>query len=81
MKSNKTIQKKFRIDRNTEKALKKILSNNKITFQFIMEFLLREYICKNIEAVINNDKWWNLMADIFLQMRYNLDERRSKWKK
>lgn len=56
MKSNKTIQKKFRIDRNTEKALKKILSNNKITFQFIMEFLLREYICKNIEAVINNDK-------------------------
>ena len=75
MKSNKTIQKKFRIDRNTEKALKKILSNNKITFQFIMKFLLREYICKNIEAVINNDKWWNLMADIFWQMRYNLAER------
>ncbi len=46
----------IRIDRSTEKALQKILSNNKITFQSIMESLLREYIYKNIEAVINHDK-------------------------
>jgi len=56
MKSNRTIQKKFRIDRNTEKALKKILSNNKITFQYVMESLLREYIYKNINVITDTDK-------------------------
>ena len=56
MKSNRTIQKKFRIDKNTEIALQKILSNNKITFQYFMESLLREYIYKNINTVIDNDK-------------------------
>ena len=56
MKSKRTIQKKFRIDRSTEKALQKILSNNKITFQSIMESLLREYIYKNINVITDTDK-------------------------
>ncbi len=56
MRANKTIQKKFRIDSNTEKAIQKVLSNNKVTFQFAMESLLKEYIYKNLEVVIRNDK-------------------------
>lgn len=56
MKTNKTIQKKFRIDTSTEEALRKVLSNNKVTFQFVMESLLREYIYRNLEIVIRIDK-------------------------
>ena len=56
MKLNKNIQKKFRIDANTEKALRKVLSNNNVTFQFVMESLLRDYIYRNLDVVIKNDK-------------------------
>lgn len=56
MKLNKNIQKKFRIDANTEKALQKVLSNNDVTFQFVMESLLRDYIYRNLDVVIKNDK-------------------------
>lgn len=56
MKLNKNIQKKFRIDSNTEKALRKVLSNNNVTFQFVMESLLRDYIYRNIDVVIKSDK-------------------------
>lgn len=56
MKLNKNIQKKFRIDANTEKALRKVLSNNNVTFQFVMETLIRDYIYNNLDVVIKNDK-------------------------
>lgn len=56
MKLNKNIQKKFRIDANTEKALRKILSNNNVKFQFVMENLIRDYIYNNLNVVIKNDK-------------------------
>lgn len=56
MKLNKNIQKKFRIDANTEKALRKVLSNNNVTFQFVMESLLRDYIYGHLDVVIKNDK-------------------------
>ena len=56
MKHSKNIQKKFRIDVNTEKALRKVLSNNNVTFQFVMEALLRDYICNNLDVVVKNDK-------------------------
>lgn len=56
MKLNKNIQKKFRIDANTEKALRKILSNNNATFQSFMETLIRDYIYSNLDVVIKNDK-------------------------
>lgn len=56
MKSNKNIQKKFRIDANTEKALRKILSNNNVKFQLVMETLIRDYIYSNLDLVIKNGK-------------------------
>lgn len=56
MKLNKNIQKKFRIDANTEKALQKVLSNNNVTFQFVMETLIRDYIYSHLDVVIKNDK-------------------------
>ncbi len=56
MKLNKKIQKKFRIDANTEKALRKVLSNNNVTFQSVMETLIRDYIYRNLDVVIKNDK-------------------------
>ncbi len=56
MKLNKRIQKKFRIDANTEKALRKVLSNNNVTFQSVMETLIRDYIYRNLDVVIKNDK-------------------------
>lgn len=52
MKLRKTIQKKFRIDTNTEKALQIVLTNNKVSFQLAMESLLRECIYNNLEIVI-----------------------------
>lgn len=52
MKINKNIQKKFRIDANTEKALRKVLSNNNVTFQSVMETLIRDYIYSNLDVVI-----------------------------
>lgn len=60
MKLNRNIQKKFRIDANTEKALQKVLSNNNVTFQFIMEYLLRDYIYRNLDVVIKSDKQSNI---------------------
>lgn len=56
MKLNKKIQKKFRIDANTEKALRKVVSNNNVTFQSVMETLIRDYIYRNLDVVIKNDK-------------------------
>lgn len=56
MKLNKNIQKKFRIDANTEKVLRKVLSNNNVTFQFVMETLIRDYIYSHLDVVIKNDK-------------------------
>lgn len=56
MKSSKTIQKKFRIDNHTDRAFQKVLSDKKVTMQFVMESLLKKYIYKNLEAVIRNDK-------------------------
>lgn len=56
MKLNKNIQKKFRIDANTKKALQKVLSNNNVTFQVVMETLIRDYIYRNLDVVIKNDK-------------------------
>lgn len=56
MKLNKNIQKKFRIDANTEKALRKVLSNNNVTFQSVMETLIRDYIYRNLDVVIKTDK-------------------------
>lgn len=56
MKLNKNIQKKFRIDTNTEKVLRKILSNNNVTFQSFMETLIRDYIYSNLDVIIKNDK-------------------------
>lgn len=56
MKLNKNIQKKFRIDANTEKVLQKVLSNNNVTFQSVMETLIRDYIYSNLDVVIKNDK-------------------------
>lgn len=55
MKLRKTIQKKFRIDSNTEKVLQIVLTNNKVSFQFAMESLLREYIYNNLEIVIKKN--------------------------
>lgn len=60
MKLNKNIQKKFRIDANTEKALRKILSNNNTTFQFVMETLIRDYIYNHLNVIIKNDKQSNI---------------------
>lgn len=60
MKLNKNIQKKFRIDSNTGRALRKVLSNNNVTFQFVMESLLRDYIYSNLDVVIKNDKQSNI---------------------
>lgn len=54
MKLNKNVQKKFRIDANTEQE--KVLSNNNVKFQFIMETLIRDYIYNNLNVVIKNDK-------------------------
>ena len=56
MKLNKNIQKKFRIDANTEKALRKLLFNNNVTFQSVMETLIRDYIYSHLDVVIKNDK-------------------------
>lgn len=56
MKLNKNIQKKFRIDANTEKALRKVLSNNNVTFQSVMETLIRDYIYSNLDVIIKRDK-------------------------
>lgn len=56
MKTNKNIQKKFRIDANTEKALRKVLFNNNVTFQSVMETLIRDYIYSHLDVVIKNDK-------------------------
>lgn len=56
MKQNKTIQKKFRIDANTEKALRKVLLNKKKSFQFVMESLLKKYIYDNLDVIINKDE-------------------------
>lgn len=56
MKLNKNIQKKFRIDANTEKALRKVLFNNNVTFQSVMETLIRDYIYSHLDVVIKNDK-------------------------
>lgn len=69
MKLNKNIQKKFRIDSNTERALRKVLSNNNVTFQFVMETLIKDYIYSYLDVVIKNDKQSNITqftADIFL---------------
>lgn len=55
MKLNKNIQKKFRIDVNTEIALQKILSNNNVTFQCVMESLLREFIYSNLDIVVKKE--------------------------
>lgn len=60
MKLNKNIQKKFRIDANTDKALQKVLSNNNVTFQFVMESLLRDYIYSNLDVVIKSAKQPNI---------------------
>ncbi len=60
MKLNKNIQKKFRIDANTEKTLQKVLSNNNVTFQFVMESLLKDYIYHNLDVVIKSDKQSNI---------------------
>lgn len=56
MKLNKNIQKKFRIDANTEKALRKVLSNNNVTFQSVTETLIRDYIYSNLDVIIKRDK-------------------------
>ncbi len=56
MKLRKTIQKKFRIDSNTEKALQIVLANNKVTFQYVMESLLREYLYSNLDIVIKKNE-------------------------
>ncbi len=56
MKLRKTIQKKFRIDVNTEKALQIVLANNKVSFQFAMESLLREYLYSNLDIVIKKNE-------------------------
>lgn len=69
MKLNKNIQKKFRIDSNTERALRKVLSNNNVTFQFVMEPLIKDYIYSHLDVVIKDDKQSNITqftADIFL---------------
>ena len=55
MKSNKTIQKKFRIDSVTNELFQKILSNNNVSMQSVMESLIKEYIYKNINLVIKKD--------------------------
>lgn len=56
MRSNKTVQKKFRIDTNTDKAFQRILAAKKVSMQSVMESMLKEYICKNLEIVIENNK-------------------------
>lgn len=56
MKSSKLIQKKFRINITTNEILQKILSYKKVTMQSVMESLVNEYICKNFDALIKEDK-------------------------
>ena len=56
MKSNKIIQKKFRIDSNTDKIFKKILSVKKESMQSVMESLIKDYIYKNFETIMTEDK-------------------------
>lgn len=56
MKSNKTVQKKFRIDTNTDKVFQKILEAKKASMQSVMESMLKDYICNNLEIMIKNDK-------------------------
>lgn len=56
MKSNKTIQKKFRIETITNESFKKILSYKKVSMQSVMVSLINDYICKNLDALIKNDK-------------------------
>lgn len=56
MKSNKTVQKKFRIDTNTDKAFQKILEAKKASMQSVMESMLKDYIYNNLEIMIKNDK-------------------------
>lgn len=55
MKSNKTIRKKFRMDTITNESFQKILSYKKISMQSVMESLVKEYICKNLDTLINKD--------------------------
>lgn len=56
MKSNKTVQKKFRIDTNTDKAFQRILAIKKVSMQYVMESMLKDYICNNLELLIKNNK-------------------------
>lgn len=52
MKLNKPVQKKFRIDSNTDLAFRKILLAKNISMQSVMESMLKDYIYKNLDAVI-----------------------------
>lgn len=56
MKLNKPLQKKFRIDYNTDLAFRKILLAKNISMQSVMESMLKDYIYKNLDAVITEDK-------------------------
>lgn len=56
MKLNKTVQKKFRIDHNTDVAFRKILLAKNISMQSVMESMLKDYIYNNLDTVITEDK-------------------------
>lgn len=53
MRLRKNNQVKFRIDDHTKIVLKRVIETKEITLQSIMESLLKEYIVKNIDLVMN----------------------------
>lgn len=56
MKLNKPVQKKFRIDYNTDLTFKKILLAKNISMQSVMESMIKVYIYENLDVVIVEDK-------------------------
>ncbi|MDD6224392.1 MAG: hypothetical protein PUB18_05280 [bacterium] len=56
MRSNKTVQKKFRIDTNTDKVFQRILAAKKESMQSVIESMLKDYIYNNLKIVIENNK-------------------------
>lgn len=56
MKSNKVNQVKFRLDNKTNIALKTIIKSKKVKLQFVMEELVSQYIVKNVDSLVNEEK-------------------------
>lgn len=56
MKLSKQVQKKFRIDYNTDILLKKIMLAKNISMQSVMESMLKDYIYRNLDVIMEENK-------------------------